>query len=406
MSRAIESLRMDFPVLHQTMKDHPLVYLDNAATTQKPQSVIDAMSRYYAHDNANVHRGVYQLAERATKKYEDSRKKVQAFIHAKHSEECVFVRGTTEAINLVAHSYVMPMLKPGDEIIISALEHHSNIVPWHLVAKKTGAVIRVIPIHKDCSLDLEAFQQLFTPKTKFLSLGYISNAVGTRNPIKWMIEVAHQHGVKVLIDGAQSVGHLRIDVQDLNCDFFAFSGHKMYGPTGIGVLYGRQALLDAMEPYQGGGEMITEVFYDHSEYQKAPHRFEAGTPNIADAIGLGAAIDYLSVLDRPALEAYEHELFTVATDAIQSISGYHIIGTAKEKGSIISFVHDDIHPHDLATVLDNFGIAVRAGHHCAMPLMNHLGIAATARASFAFYNTRSDIDRLIEGLEQAREVFA
>jgi len=401
----LDKCRADFPVLEQDIHGYPLVYLDNAATTQKPRQVIEAISQFYLHDNSNVHRGVHALAERATSQYEAARKKVQRFINAPHAEDCVWVRGTTEAINLVAHSYLMPRLKPGDQILISALEHHSNIVPWHLICKKTGAEIRVIPIHDNGELDLAAFAEMLVPPVKFIALAHISNALGSINPIQTMIKMAHDHGIKVLIDGAQGAPHLPIDVQALDCDFYAFSSHKMFGPTGIGVLYGKSELLNEMEPYQGGGDMITEVHYQYSEYQKPPLRFEAGTQDIAGVIGLGSAIDYLSAMDKTAVAAHEHELLLYATSAIQTVSGYRIVGTATHKASIISFVHDTIHSHDLATVLNSFGVAVRAGHHCAMPLMERLGLTATTRASFSFYNTASEVDRLVDALERAKEVF-
>lgn len=404
MKMDLESLRRDFPILSERIHGENLIYLDNAATTQKPRAVIEAMNHYYFHENANVHRGVHLLAERATHAYEAARKKVQHFIHAAAPEDCVFVRGTTEAINLVANAYLKPRLKPEDEILVTALEHHSNLVPWQLVAAKTGARLRVIPVDERGQLSWSEIEKAFNPKTRFLSVGHISNALGTINPIKKMIDYAHDLGIKVLIDGAQSVGHYPIDVQKLGCDFFAFSAHKMYGPTGIGLLYSPQSILNEMEPYQGGGEMITEVYFDHAIYQQAPYRFEAGTPNIAGAVGLGAAIDYLSELDRRALLEHELSCLVRATAGINALPRYRILGTAEEKSGIISIIHDKIHPHDLATVLDSMGIAVRAGHHCAMPLMDSLGVPATTRLSFSFYNTHAEVDRVLNALERAEEI--
>lgn len=402
----IQALRKDFPILDQQVNGYPLVYLDNAATTQKPWAVINAVSEYYSSYNANVHRGVHELSERATREYEDARTKLQHFINARHNRECVFVRGTTEAINLVAQSFVVPRIQPGEEILITHMEHHSNIVPWQMVCKKTGANLRVAPINNRGEVILDEFKKLLTDNTKFVAITHISNALGTINPIKEMIRMAHERDIVVLIDGAQAAPHLRIDVQDLDCDFYAISGHKMYGPTGIGILYGRAALLDAMNPYQGGGEMITRVSFDTVEYKPSPFKFEAGTPNIAGSIGLGAAVDYLSALDLDAIQKYEQDLLEYADEALRQVKGLNLIGTAEHKACILSFVMGTIHPHDIGTILNSVGVAVRAGHHCAMPLMDRFEVAATTRASLAFYNTREEIDRLVAALLKTREVFA
>lgn len=402
----IESIRNDFPLLHQTINSYPLIYFDNAATTQKPQSVIDAMNTYYSLDNANVHRGVHALSTRATTQYEAVRSKVQRFINAPSASECIFVRGTTEAINLVAHSFVAPRILPGEEILITTMEHHSNIVPWQMVCKKTGAQLSVAPISLNGEILLDEFEKKLSTNTKIVAITHASNALGTINPIKKMIEMAHACGALVLIDGAQSAAHLPIDVQELGCDFYAFSAHKMYGPTGIGVLWGKEALLDDMVPYQGGGEMITSVTFAATEYAPLPHKFEAGTPNIAGVIGLGAAIDYLWSLDLKAISEYESRLLQYATEGVEGMKGFNIIGTAKHKLPVISFVHGKIHPHDIGTILDNEGIAIRSGHHCAMPLMDFLDVSATARISLSFYNTREEIDRCIQALHKVKEVFA
>jgi cysteine desulfurase / selenocysteine lyase len=401
----IDQIRGDFPILHQDINTCPLVYFDNAATTQKPRQVIEAVTSYYAHDNANVHRGVHQLSVRATDAYEAARRKVASWIHAPKVEECIFVRGTTEAINLVANSYFLPRLQPGDEIVLSQMEHHANIVPWQMVCQKTGAMIKVIPISAAGEIDLVAYEKMLSPKTKCVSIGYASNALGTINPIKKMVEMAHQVGAKVVVDGAQSTAHLPINVQDLGVDFYAFSGHKMYAPTGIGVLWGRAALLNEMTPYQGGGEMIAYVTFEKTEYAPIPNKFEAGTPHIAGAIGLGAAIDYLSSMDFARMQAYEESLLNYATEALKQIPGYRIIGTATNKVPVISFIHERIHAHDIGTILDTMGIAIRSGHHCAMPVMDFYDIAATARMSFSFYNTQEEIDACILGLHKVIEVF-
>jgi len=402
----IEAIRRDFPVLNQKINDYPLTYLDNAATTQKPQAVIDAITHYYSHDNSNVHRGVHTLSVRATQQYEAARNKVQRFIHANSARECIFVRGTTEGINLVAQSFVAPRILPGEEILITHMEHHSNIVPWQMVCKKTGARLKVAPISLDGDVLLDEFERSLNENTKFVAISYASNALGTINPVKQMIEMAHAYGALVLLDGAQATAHLPVDVQDLDCDFYAFSGHKMYGPTGIGILWGRESLLDDMMPYQGGGEMINYVTLEATEYASLPHKFEAGTPNIAGAIGLSAAMDYLWSLDMEAISAYEDRLLDYATEAIKSVKGFNIVGTAKKKVPIVSFVHGKIHAHDIGTILDSAGIAIRSGHHCAMPLMDFLDVAATARISMSFYNTTEEIDRCVQALHRVKEVFA
>ena len=402
----LPAIRRDFPILQQTVNGYPLVYLDNAATTQKPQSVIDAMSHYYEHDNANVHRGLHTLSERATEQIEAVRQNVGHFINANYARECIFVRGATEAINLVAHSFVEPRIRPGEEILITHMEHHSNIVPWQMVCKKTGAILKVAPISLTGEILLDEFEKLLSGNTKFVSLSYASNALGTINPVKEMIDMAHAVGAVVLLDGAQASAHMPIDVQALGCDFYALSGHKMYGPTGIGVLWGREALLDDMVPYQGGGEMISYVTFEETQYAPLPHKFEAGTPNIAGVIGLGAALDYLWSLDLAVIAEYEAYLLRYVTQALQSIKGYNLIGTAKEKVPILSFVHGKIHAHDIGTILDNEGIAIRSGHHCAMPLMDFFQVAATSRISLSFYNTIEDIDACMNALQKVKEVFA
>lgn len=400
------NLRNDFPVLQQKIYGKPLIYFDNAATALKPQPVIDAINRYYSTESSNVHRGIYYLSEKATAEFEGARTKVQQFIHAPSADEIVFVRGTTEAINLVAASYVRPMVRKGDEIVLSVIEHHSNIVPWQLVCEQTGAVLRIIPANDSGELQLDEYGKLLNEKTKFVAVGHVSNAIGTINPVKQMIEMAHKHGTAVLIDGAQAVPHLDVDVQDLNCDFYAFSGHKLYGPTGIGVLFGKSDLLDQMQPYHGGGEMISSVSFEKTTYKKPPHKFEAGTPSIAGAIGLGAAIDYVKSIGLQEISAYENRLLKYATEKILTVDRVRIIGDAKLKAAILSFVIDGIHPHDIGTILDRDGIAIRAGHHCAMPTMQRFGVAATARASFAFYNTKDEIDLFVEALRQVLRIFS
>ena len=402
----VEAIRREFPILNQMIHEKPLVYLDNAATTQKPKAVIDAISQYYEQENSNVHRSVHSLGAKATQLFEKARSKVQRFINAKSAHECIFVRGTTEAINLVAQSFVAPRILPGEEILITHMEHHSNIVPWQMVCKKTGAKLSVAPISLKGEVLLDEFERKLSSNTKFVAINYASNALGTINPVKKMIEMAHAHGAIVLLDGAQATAHLPIDVQTLDCDFYACSGHKMYGPTGIGVLWGRESLLDSMAPYQGGGEMITRVSFEATEYAPLPYKFEAGTPNISGVIGLSAAIDYLLALDMDAIAAYEAYLLNYATNAVKSVKGFNLIGTAKEKVPIIAFVHGTIHAHDIGTILDSEGIAIRSGHHCAMPLMDFYDVAATSRISLSFYNTKDEIDRCVNALNKVKEVFS
>ncbi|HBI22478.1 MAG TPA: cysteine desulfurase CsdA [Legionella sp.] len=402
----LPAIRRDFPVLQQTVNGYPLVYFDNAATTQKPKAVIDAMTHYYQCDNANVHRGVHALSMRSTVQFEATREKVCRFIHANSVRECIFVGGTTEAINLVAQSFALPRLVPGDEILVTHMEHHANIVPWQMVCQKTGAQLQVAPISIEGELLLEAFEKKLSSKTKIVAINYASNALGTINPVKQMIEMAHAVGAVVLVDGAQATAHVPVDVQALGCDFYAFSGHKMYGPTGIGVLWGRESLLEDMVPYQGGGEMIHQVTFEATEYAPLPYKFEAGTPNIAGVIGLGAALDYLWSLDMEAIVAYGPHLLHYATNAIQSIKGFNLVGTAREKVPIVSFVHGTIHAHDVATILDSQGIAIRSGHHCAMPLMDFLSVAATNRVSLSFYNTTAEIDACVAALQTVCKVFS
>jgi cysteine desulfurase/selenocysteine lyase len=402
----VESLRKDFPTLRQEVHGKPLVYLDSAATSQKPRAVLEAVDRYYEQDNANVHRGVHLLSVRATEAYEAAREKVQRFVHAAHPHEIVFVRGTTEAINLVAQTFGRTRVRAGDEIVVTVMEHHSNIVPWQMLCEQQGAALRVVPMDDDGTLRIDELERLIGPRTRLVALGHVSNALGTIHPVRRIVELAHGKGVPVLLDGAQAVPHLAVDVQALGCDFYAFSGHKLFGPTGIGVLYGRSELLEQMPPWQGGGDMISSVSFEKTTYNKLPYKFEAGTPDIAGAIGLGAAIDYVNSVGLHAIAAYEHALLEYATDALKRVPGLRLIGTAKEKASVLSFLLGDIHPHDIGTVLDREGIAIRTGHHCAQPLMRRLGVAATARASLAFYNRREDVDALVAGLHKVREVFA
>jgi len=402
----VDKIRADFPVLNQMINGKPLVYLDNAATSQKPQSVIDTLVNYYSTENANVHRGVHTLSQRATDDYEAARDKVKRFINAEKDEEIIFVRGTTEAINLISQTYGRSCMSEGDEIIISSMEHHSNIVPWQILCQEKGAILRVIPVNDLGELLLDEYERLFTDKTKLVSIVHQSNALGTINPAKEIVDIAHGHGVPVLLDGAQAIAHLEVDVRELGCDFYAFSGHKLYGPTGIGVLYGKESLLEEMPPYQAGGEMIKSVTFDETLYNVLPNKFEAGTPNIAGAIGLGAAIDYVGTLGIGQIAAYESELLQYGTSRLSSIEGLKIIGTADKKGSVISFVMEGVHPHDIGTILDAEGIAIRTGHHCAQPLMDRFGVPATARASFAFYNTKEEIDVLVKGIDRVIEVFS
>ena len=401
----VARVRRDFPILSQRIHGKPLVYLDNAATTHKPRAVIEAVSGFYERDNSNIHRGLHDLSQRATAAYEESRSKVRRFLNAAEDREIIFVRGTTEAINLVAGSYGRRHVGPGDEVVLTAMEHHSNIVPWQILCEEKGARLRVVPINDDGELLMDELERILGPKTRLLSVVHLSNALGTINPVRRIVELAHARGVPVMIDGAQAAAHLRLDVRELGCDFYAISGHKMYGPTGVGVLYGRADLLEAMPPYESGGDMISSVTFERTTYNKLPHRFEAGTPNIAGVIGLGAAIDYLGALGLDAAAAHEQELLEYATRAVAGVPRVRIIGRAREKASVLSFVIDGIHPHDVGTVLDQEGIAIRAGHHCTQPLMERFGVPATARASVAFYNTREEIDALVAGIHKVLEVF-
>ena len=400
----VASIRRDFPVLERTVRGQPLSYLDNAASSQRPRAVIDSMSRYYETSHANVHRGVHTLSQEATDLFEGAREKVRRFINAKSTKEIIFVRGTTEAINLVAQSYGRPTFGPGDEILISWLEHHANIVPWQMLCQQTGATLRVAPITRSGEVDFDAFAALLSPRTKLVALAHVSNALGTVIPVRRFIAAARTRGVPVLLDGAQAVPHMSVDVQALDCDFYAFSGHKMCGPTGIGVLYGRESLLSAMPPWQGGGDMILAVSFEQTVYNGLPYKFEAGTPDIAGAIGLGAAIDYLEALGMERIAAAEHALLDYANARLATVPGLRFVGTAPEKAAVVSFTIDGVHPHDLGTILDHEGVAIRTGHHCAMPVMDFFGLPATARASFAFYNTRAEIDRLVAALHTAREM--
>ena len=401
----LEQVRADFPALHQESHDNPLVYLDNAATTQKPRSVIEAVTSFYEHDCANVHRGVHLLSQRATVAYERARTTIKNRLGAADSREIVFTRGTTESVNLVAHSFVRPRLGAGDEVLISAMEHHSNIVPWQLLCEERGAHLKVIPIDDDGEIILSKYEHLLSERTRIVGVVHVSNALGTVNPVREMVEMAHARGVPVLVDGAQAVPHLAVDVHDLDCDFYAFSSHKTYGPTGIGALYGKREHLLEMVPYQGGGDMILSVTFEGTQFNQPPHRFEAGTPNIEGAIGLAAAFDYLGSLGLDAVAAHESQLLEEATAAVTAIPGVRLVGTARNKASVLSFVMDGVHPHDIGTILDSEGIAVRAGHHCAQPVMARFGVSATVRASFGLYNTRQEIDALVRGLAKVREVF-
>ena len=400
-----EKIRRDFPILDEQIRGKPLIYLDNAASSQKPNVVIDAISHNYRHDYANIHRGVHTLSERSTAAYEAARSKVKKFINASSDKEIIFVRGTTEAINLVAQSHGKANIKVGDEILITWMEHHSNIVPWQMLCEQTGAILKVVPINQQGEMIFADFEKLLSDKTRLVSVAHMSNALGTINPVKDIINAAHAKNIPVLLDGAQAIPHMHVDVQDLDCDFYAFSGHKLYGPSGIGVLYGKQQLLEAMPPYQGGGDMIRKVTFTETEYNILPYKFEAGTPSIADTIGLGAAVDYLTAIGMDNIAAYEHELLNYASAKAEKIVGLKIIGTAEHKGAILSFVLDKVHPHDIGTMLDTVGIAVRAGHHCAMPVMDFFAVPATARASFALYNTRQEIDVLMEAIEELIKVF-
>lgn len=406
MSYDVAKIRQDFPILQQTINGYPLVYLDNAATTQKPDVVIKAVDHYYRRLNANVHRGVHTLSEQATEAYEAARVNIQRFINAEQSAEIIFTRGTTEAINLVAQSFARCQLKAGDEILISAMEHHSNIVPWQIVCEQTGAVLRVAPINERGEIIVAELEKLLSAKTKLVAVNHVSNALGTLNPVAEIIAMAHQVGAKILIDGAQSLATLPVDVQALDCDFYTGSGHKLFAPTGIGFLYAKAELLEAMSPYQAGGDMIRQVSFEKTTYAPIPNKFEAGTPNIAGAIGLGAAIDYVNTIGLQAIDDYEQQLLTYATKQANTVDGLRLIGTATNKTSILSFVLEGIHPHDMGTILDNQGIAVRTGHHCAMPVMKFFKVPATVRASFSIYNTQDEVDSLIAGIQKVKEMFS
>ncbi|NBB88014.1 MAG: SufS family cysteine desulfurase [Bacteroidetes bacterium] len=403
----VTAVRAQFPTLQRTVHgDKPLVYLDNAATSQKPDMVIDRIRAYYAEENSNVHRGVHRLSQMATDAYEGARENIARFINAAHTHEVIFTRGTTEGINLVAYSLGASHLSAGDEIIVSEMEHHSNIVPWQMLCQRTGAKLRVIPVSDAGELDYDAYTAMLGGHTGLVAIGHISNALGTINPVQQMIADAHAVGALALVDGAQSTQHTRVDVQALDCDFFCFSGHKMFGPTGIGVLYGKEDLLNAMPPFQGGGDMIDRVSFEGTTYDALPHKFEAGTPHIEGAIGLGAAVDFLEGLDMNAVQAHEADLLAYATEQLQTIDGLRIIGTAQEKASVISFLVGDAHPYDVGTLLDQMGIAVRTGHHCTEPLMDRYGIPGTVRASFALYNTRADVDRLVQALQRIQPLLS
>jgi len=402
----VEKIREDFPVLKQNIHGKPLVYLDSAATAQKPFAVIDAIRRFHEVDCANIHRGVHELSQRSTAAYEETRSKTRRFLNARTKEECIFVRGTTEGINLVASSWGRRNVKAGDEIIISAMEHHSNIVPWQMLCEETGATLRVIPMNERGELLMDEYEKLLNSRTKMVAVVHVSNALGTINPVKQIIDMAHKVGAATLIDGAQATPHIKVDVQALDADFYTFSGHKVVGPTGIGILYGKMALLNAMPPYQGGGDMIRVVTFAKTTYADVPYKFEAGTPNIAGGIGLGAALDYITNLGIDQIAAYEHALLAYGTEALSAVPGLRLIGTAREKASVLSFVMEGIHPHDIGTLLDRQGIAVRTGHHCAQPVMDFFNVPATTRASLAFYNTFAEIDALVAGLHKVKEVFA
>lgn len=401
----IDTIRNHFPILNQLVHQHPLAYLDNAATTQKPQCVIEALSHYYREMNANIHRGVYTLSEKATEAFENARCTVQTFLNAQFAKECIFVKSTTEAINLVARSYGDRFIKENDEVLISAMEHHSNIVPWQMLCQSKGAHLKIIPINTNGELPIDKLEDYFSKKTKLLAITHVSNALGTLNPLRDIIKKAHAHHIPVLVDGAQSAPHLKIDVQELDCDFFTFSGHKIYGPTGIGVLYGKAQWLEAMPPYQGGGEMVLQVSFEKTLYKELPLKFEAGTPPIAEAIGLAEALNYLTAIGWQTIMEYEDSLLNYATKALSSLAGVKIIGNPQHRIGALSFTMEGAHPHDIGTIVDQFGIAIRTGHHCAMPIMDFYGIPATARASFAIYNTITEIDRLVNALQEVKQLF-
>lgn len=403
MALDVAAIRKEFPILHREVNGKPLVYLDNGASSQKPQAMIDAVSHYYAHENTNIHRGVHTLSQEATEKYEAAREKVRGFINAKHGHEVIITKGTTDSINLVASSFGRAYLNAGDEVLISTMEHHSNIVPWQMICEERGATVRVVPINDAGELLMDEFDALLSKKTKLVAVTHISNSLGTINPVKQIIDKAHALNVPVLIDGAQAVPHQPVDMQALDCDFYAFSAHKMFGPTGIGILYGKESLLNAMPPYQGGGDMIDQVTFEKTTYNDLPHKFEAGTPNIAGGIALGAAIDYLNIIGMQNIEAYEADLLAYATEQLRAIDGLKIIGTAANKAGVISFKIDDLHHYDLGIMLDRKGIAIRTGHHCTQPLMQRLGVTGTARASLAFYNNRADVDALVAGIQYAKQ---
>ncbi len=399
-------IRADFPILRQEVRGRPLVYLDSAATGQKPQSVIDAETRFYTHDNANVHRGVHFLSERATEAFETARETVRRFLNARSEREVIFVRGTTEAINLVAQTFGRKNVGRGDEVLITEMEHHANIVPWQMLCEQVGATLKAVPIDANGELNLDTLDALLTPRTRLFAVTHVSNALGTVNPVKELIRRAHAKGIPVLVDGAQAVPHFRVDVRDLDADFYSFSGHKVFGPMGIGVLYGKEALLEAMPPWMGGGDMILTVSLEKTVYNRLPHRFEAGTPNVAGAVGLAAAIDYLERVGLEHVAAHDRELIAYATQALESVPGLTLVGKPRERTGVLSFILQDIHPHDIGTILDREGVAIRTGHHCAQPVMRCFRVAATARASLALYNTREDVDALVRGLHKVREMFA
>jgi cysteine desulfurase/selenocysteine lyase len=401
----VDRIRADFPILRQRVRGKPLIYLDNAATSQKPQVVIDTITRFYSAENANIHRGVHYLSERATVAYDQARERVAQFINAGSPREVIFTRGTTDGINLVAQTYGRTNVKAGDDIVITAMEHHSNIVPWQLLCEQNGATLKAASFNDAGELQIDTFERLLTSRTRLVALVHVSNALGTINPVKQLIALAHRRGIPVLVDAAQAIPHIPVDVQDLDCDFLVFSGHKVFGPTGVGVLYGREALLENMPPYQGGGDMISTVTLQRSSWAPLPAKFEAGTPMIAQVIGLGAALDYITDVGLDRIAAHEHDLLSYATDRVRAIEGIRLIGTAREKAAVLGFVVDGVHPHDIGTILDDQGIAIRAGHHCAQPVMERYGVPATARASFALYNTHAEVDALADGLLTAKKVF-